>query len=95
MKRPAIPLPLDVSQIALVLELLDLRLLAPQETAARFNRLSRSATFTQGQQEAIQLLFELDDHEIARALLAFADDEGRDLVREQLAHEARLSFVAA
>jgi hypothetical protein len=95
MKAPAHPMPLNTTQIRLVLELLDTRLLAPKETAARFYQLSQANAFSEGQQEAVELLFELDDDEIAEALLAFADDEARDLVRAQLPHEAHLSFVAA
>jgi hypothetical protein len=72
-----------------------MHVIAPQETALRFRRLSKSETFTRGQLAAIELLFELDDHQIANMLLVFADDDARDLVRELLAHEAQLSFVAA
>jgi hypothetical protein len=82
-------------QIQLVLELLELRQLAPQETAAKFNRLTQLGTFSEAQQEAIEILFALDEDEIPDALFAFADDEARDIVRDELAHEARLSFVRA
>jgi hypothetical protein len=95
MKQLATPQPLTPSQIQHVLELLDMRLLAPQETAARFNSLSKDGTFSEAQQEAIELLFALDEDEIGNALMDFADDEARDIVRDCVAHEARLSFVAA
>lgn len=96
MKRPATPLPLDAAQINLVLELLEMRVLAPQDTAAQFRQLTRSRAFSAVQKHAIELLFELDDEQqIANALMRLADDDARDLVRAQLALEARLSFVAA
>jgi hypothetical protein len=91
----ATPLPLTSSQIKLVLELLELRQLAPKETAAKFNRLTQLGTFSEAQQEAIEILFSLDEDEIPDALFDFADDEARDIVRESLVHEARLSFVSA
>jgi hypothetical protein len=87
--------PLNVSQIHLVLELLDMHMLAPQETAQRFYQASRSATFSQAQLDAVELLFELDDDQVANALLTFADDDACDLVREQVAHEAQLHVVTA
>lgn len=89
------PMPFDASQISLVLELLDMRALAPKETAARFFQLGNDAVFSAGQQEAVEWLFELEDDQIADVLMNFADDEARDLVREQLAHEARLDYVIA
>ncbi|MFZ3116963.1 MAG: hypothetical protein WA159_01470 [Variovorax sp.] len=95
MKPLANPQPLTPSQIRHVLELLDMRLLAPQETAATFDRLSQAGTFSEAQQEAIELLFALDDDDIGNALMDFADDEAREIVRDSIAHEARLSFVAA
>ncbi|MCU4119614.1 hypothetical protein [Variovorax sp. N23] len=95
MKPLANPQPLTPSQIRHVLELLDMRLLAPQETAATFDRLSQAGTFSEAQQEAIELLFALDEDEIGDALMDFADDEARDIVRDSVAHEARLSFVGA
>lgn len=95
MKQSA-PAPLTPSQIKLVLELLELQPLAPKETAAKFNRLTQLGTFSEAQQEAIEILFELADDEIPDALFEFAaDDDARDVVRDGLAHEARLSFVAA
>ena len=42
------PMPFDASQISLVLELLDMRTLAPKETAARFFRLGDEAVFSAG-----------------------------------------------
>ncbi|MDM0120633.1 hypothetical protein [Variovorax arabinosiphilus] len=95
MKPLANPQPLTPSQIRHVLELLDMRLLAPQETAATFNRLSQAGTFSEAQQEAIELLFALDEDEIGDALMDFADDEARDIVRDNVVHEARMSFVGA
>jgi len=95
MKPLAHPQPLTPSQIRHVLELLDMRLLAPQETAATFNRLSQAGTFSEAQQEAIELLFALDEEEIGDALMDFADDEARDIVRDNVVHEARMSFVGA
>jgi len=95
MKPLAHPQPLTPSQIRHVLELLDMRLLAPQETAATFNRLCHAGTFSEAQQEAIELLFALDEEEIGDALMDFADDEARDIVRDNVVHEARMSFVGA
>jgi hypothetical protein len=95
MKPLANPQPLTPSQIRHVLELLDMRLLAPQETAATFNRLSQAGTFSEAQQEAIELLFALDEDQIGDALMDFADDEARDIVRDNVVHEARMSFVGA
>jgi len=95
MKPLANPQPLTPSQIRHVLELLDMRLLAPQETAATFNRLSQAGTFSEAQQEAIELLFALEEDEIGDALMDFADDEARDIVRDNVVHEARMSFVGA
>lgn len=89
------PLPFDASQIHLVLELLDMRTLAPKETAARFFQLGNEAVFSAGQQEAVEWLFELEDDQIADVLMEFADDEARDIVRDQLVHEARLDYVIA
>ena len=88
----AAPKPLTPSQIKLVLEL---RQLAPKETAAKFDRLARGKTFSEAQQEAIEILFALEEDEIPDALFDFADDEARDIVRDGLAHEARLTFVRA
>ncbi|HET7835806.1 hypothetical protein QTI33_00330 [Variovorax sp. J22P271] len=91
----AAPKPLTPSQIKLVLELLELRQLAPKETAAKFDRLAQGKTFSEAQQEAIEILFALEEDEIPDALFDFADDEARDIVRDGLAHEARLTFVRA
>lgn len=88
------PAPLDSEQVRTVLDLLDLHLLAPQETAATFDRLGQSGEFSEGQLEAVQLLFELDEHQVGDALMTLADDEAHDLVREQMTLEAR-GFVAA
>jgi len=93
MKPSVAPEPLTPSQIELVLEMLELRQLAPQETAAKFNRLTQVGIFSEAQQEAIEILFALDEDEIADALFEFADDDARNLVRDGLAHEARLTFV--
>jgi hypothetical protein len=93
--KPAAPQPLTPSQIKLVLELLELHELAPKETAAKFDRLTQVGTFTETQQEAIEILFSLEERQIPDALFDFADDDARDLVRDGLPHEARLSFVAA
>ncbi|MBT2300666.1 hypothetical protein J7E70_09335 [Variovorax paradoxus] len=93
MKPSVAPEPLTPSQIELVLELLELRQLAPRETAAKFNRLTQVGAFSEAQQEAIEILFALDEDEIPDALFEFADDDGRNLVRDGLAHEARLTFV--
>lgn len=95
MKKSATPAPLTPSQIRLVLELLELRQLAPKETAAKFDRLVQVGAFSTPQEDAIELLFSLDDQDIPDALFDFADDEARDMVRESLPHEARLSFVGA
>ena len=95
MKPLAHPQPLTPSQIRHVLELLDMRLLAPQETAATFDRLSQAGTFSEAQQEAFELLFALEEDEIGDALMDFADDEARDIVRDNTVHEARLSYIGA
>lgn len=95
MKPSAAPEPLTPSQIKFVLELLELRQLAPKEMAAKFSRLTQTGTFSEAQQEAIETLFALDEDEISDALFDFADDDARDIVRDELAHEARLSFVRA
>jgi hypothetical protein len=94
-KSSAEPKPLDIEQIKHVVELLELRQLAPKEAAARFERLGTDGTFSEAQQEAIEILFSLEDDEIGDALLDFADDEARDFVRDELVHEARLSFEPA
>jgi hypothetical protein len=94
-QSPSHPSPLDASQVGLVLEMLDTRMLAPKETAARFFQLRDAAVFSAEQQEAVEFLFELDDAQIAEVLMTFADDEARDIVREQLAHEAHLDYVIA
>jgi hypothetical protein len=94
MKRSA-PQPLTPSQIELVLELLELRQLAPKETAAKFNESVKAGTFSEAQQDAIEILFGLEEDEIPDALFDFVDDEARPIVRDALAHEARLSFVGA
>ncbi|GAA4337770.1 hypothetical protein GCM10023165_16030 [Variovorax defluvii] len=93
MKPYTAPAPLTPSQIECVLELLECRELAPKETAARFDHLAKAGTFSEAQQEAIEILFALEEDEIPDALLEFADDEARDLVRHGLAHEARMSYV--
>ena len=95
MKKSVSPAPLSPSQIKLVLELLDLYQLAPKETAAKFDRLVQVGMFSPPQQDAIEMLFSLDDREIPDALFDFGDDEARDIVRETLPHEARLSYIAA
>lgn len=94
MKRSA-PQPLTPSQIELVLELLELRQLAPKETAAKFNESVKAGTFSEAQQDAIEILFGLEEDEIPDALFDFVDDEARPIVRDALAHEARLSFIGA
>jgi hypothetical protein len=91
----AAPAPLTPSQIKFVLELLELHRLAPKETAAMFDRSTQAGTFSEAQQEAIEILFALDEDEIPDALFEFADDDARDIVRDGLVHEARLSFVSA
>ncbi len=95
MKKTVEPKPLTPEQIKLVLELLELRALAPQETAAKFNRLVAQRMFSVSQQDAIEVLFALDDSEIPDALFDFADEEARDIVRDELVHEARLSYEPA
>ena len=95
MKPVAAPEPLTPSQMKLVLELLEFQQLAPKETAATFNRWVQAGVFSESQQEAIEILFALEEDEIPDALFDFADDEARDIVRDGLAHEARLSFVRA
>lgn len=95
MKPSTAPQPLTPSQIALVLELLELHQLAPKETAAKFDSLTQVGAFSEAQQDAIEMLFALDDGQIPDALFDFADDEARNVVRERLPHEAHLSFVAA
>lgn len=95
MKPSAAPKPLTPSQIKLVLELLELRQLAPKETAAKFDRLTQVKTFSQAQQDAIEILFALEEDQIPDALFDFADDDARDIVRDRLPHEARLTYVAA
>ncbi|MDM0105404.1 hypothetical protein QTH97_10705 [Variovorax sp. J22R24] len=95
MKPSAAPKPLTPSQIKLVLELLELSPLAPKETAAKFNRLTEVGVFSEAQQDAIEILLALDEAEIPDALFEFADDDARDIVRDGLAHEAHLRFVAA
>lgn len=89
------PSPLDASQVGLVLEMLDMRLLAPKETAARFFQLRDAAVFSAEQQDVVEFLFELDDAQIADVLMTFSDDDARHIVREQLAHEAHLDYVIA
>ncbi|CAN7750054.1 hypothetical protein LJR290_006723 [Variovorax sp. LjRoot290] len=95
MMSSAVPEPLTPSQIELVLELLELRQLAPQETAAKFNRLTQVGTFSEAQQGAIEILFALEEDDIPDALFEFADDDARNIVRDGLAHEVRLTFVGA
>ena len=87
------PLPLDASQVSLVLELLDMRRLAPKETAARFFQLGHRSGFSIEQRDVVEWLFELDESQVAGMLMNFADDEARAVVREQLAYEARLDYV--
>jgi len=94
-KSTAEPRPLNTEQIRIVIELLELRLQAPKEAAARYNAQVKAGVFSESQQEAIELLFALDEHDIPDALLDFADDEARDFVRDELVHEARMSFEAA
>lgn len=95
MKPSAAPAPLTPAQIKFVLELLEMRQLAPKETAAMFNRSTQVGTFSEAQQEALEILFSLEEDEIPDALFDFADDDARDIVRDGLVHEARLSFVRA
>lgn len=95
MKKSIEPAPLTPDQIRLVLEMIDLRQLAPKDVAARFNRLIDAGTFSSSQRDAIEILFTLEEDEIADALFDFADDEARAIVREELPHEARLSFEPA
>lgn len=95
MKPTAAPEPLTPSQMKLVVELLEVQQLAPKETAAEFNRWVQAGIFSELQQEAIEILFTLEEDEIPDALFDFADDDARDVVRYGLAHEARLSFVSA
>ena len=95
MESSAAPKPLTPSQTELVLELLELRLLAPKETAAKFNRLAQVGTFSEAQRQAIEILFALEEDQIPDALFEFADGDARDIVRDGLAHEARLTFVEA
>jgi len=94
-KSSVIPKPLTPSQVKHVLELLDLCELAPIAAADKFQHLSRTGTFSEAQQEAIEILFSLEQDEIADALFECVDDDARELVREELPHEARLRFVRA
>ena len=95
MKPYAAPEPLTPAQIELVLELLELRQLAPKETAARFDQLVQAGIFSESQQEAIEILFALEEDKIPDALFEFVDDDARPIIRDAMAHEARLSFVEA
>ena len=95
MKKPVEPQPLTPDQIRIVLEMIDMRLLAPREVAARFDGLADAGVFSSSQRDAIEFLFTLEEDRMADALFDFADDEARALVRAELPHEARLSFEPA
>ncbi len=90
-----VPAPLTPAQIQCVIDLLECRELAPKETAVKFYELAKAGFFTEAQQEALEMLFALDDDEIPDALLEFADEDARDIVRHGLAHEARMRYVRA
>ena len=70
-----------------------MRQLAPIETAARFEGLAKSGIFSEPQQEAIEILFSMEEDEIPDALFECVDDEARELVRGELPHEVQLRYV--
>ncbi|WP_256354470.1 MULTISPECIES: hypothetical protein [unclassified Variovorax] len=92
-KSSAIPKPLTPSQVKHVLELLDLCELVPIAAADKFQH--RTGTFSVAQQEAIEILFSLEQDEIPDALFECVDDDARELVRDELPHMAQVRFVRA
>jgi hypothetical protein len=85
--------PLSAEQVCHVLELLEVRLLAPREALRQLDTLARLGEFSEPQADAIRLLLTQDQADAARMLRAScADDDGLALVRSQMAHEARMSY---
>ncbi len=92
MNPSAMPEPMNSFQIRLLLELLQLHHDSP-DRAIELDRLID--IFGDSRRGEIERLMGLDEHDVPDALYEFADDDAREIVRNELAHEARLSFVAA
>ena len=85
---------LSARQVGHVLELLDLRELAPREAMRQLDELSRSGTFSESQALAIRILLMQDPAEVSSLLRASCeDDDGLELVRSRMVHEARMTYV--
>ncbi len=82
---------LNARQINHVLELIEINLLAPGEAIRKLEALTAAGEFSQAECYAIRMLLVLDHGDMVSALReASEDDEGLSLVRDHLAHEARL-----
>jgi hypothetical protein len=91
----AVP-PLSSHQLALALDLLDMRELAPKETLRKLDELAQHGDFSQAQAKALRVLVKtLDDADAARVLRnsCDGDEDSLDLLRVRMVHEARAAYV--
>jgi predicted component of type VI protein secretion system len=93
---PAIPT-LSSHQLSLALDLLDMRDIAPKEVLRQLDELAKRGEFSQAQAKALRVLVKtLDDANAARVLRASCDGddpESMDLLRQRIAHEARIAYL--
>ncbi|SEB16289.1 hypothetical protein [Variovorax sp. YR216] len=85
------PQVLNSRQVSHVLELIEINLLAPGEATRKLEALTQAGEFSQTECYAIRMLLVLDHVDMVSALReASEDDEALSLVRDRLAHEARV-----
>jgi hypothetical protein len=85
---------LSAPQVGHVLELLEVRELAPREAMRQLDELSGRGMFSESQALAIRILLMQDPAEVSSLLRASCEDEDcLDLVRSRLVHEARMTYV--
>ena len=88
---------LSSHQLALALDLLDMRELAPKEVLRQLDELAARGEFSQAQAKALRVLVKtLDDAQAARVLRASCDgddEESMDLLRQRIVHEARAAYL--
>jgi hypothetical protein len=84
--------PLSAQQVGHVLELMELKHLAPKEALRQLDVLTKLGEFSVAQGFAIQVLLTLEHDEMARVLReSCADDDALELERTEPPHEARLT----
>jgi hypothetical protein len=87
---------LSSHQLALALDLLDMRELAPKETLRKLDELAQRGDFSQVQAKALRVLVKTQgDADAARVLRnsCDGDEDSLDLLRVRMVHEARAAYV--